>query len=391
AFGRITALSVGETKITVSVDGINKSFDLKVEENDEYPIEDIDIGKYEDEMETGKSQKLSVTLLPSNAKESTVKYSSSDPKIASIDSSGEIKALEKGSTVITVKAGDITKEIKIRVVTKTEKIEINKTYLVLKAGEQFELECKVMPKEANQKIDYKSTNSSVAKVDNKGLITALKTGEATIIVSNGYNQSLTTVIVNKEMVIVEDAVVPASGNVHEEELLLKLLKEAGGTVTISKNELLLVSRPVLKYLYESKGTLVVDGENYKITIDGKDIENYENELLTEIVCEEEENGIRMLLNDNHNLPGNISISFEDARAKKAKHLYLYNETKKKYELISNSLANGTMKIDVAGKYLLAERKLSFLSINILLIAAACFCLLAVVAAYIFTKKKHWFW
>ena len=394
AFGRIMALSIGESKITVSVDGISKSFDLKVEENDEYEVEDIDIGKYEDEMETEKSQKLSVTVIPSNAKDSTVKYFSSNPKIASIDSSGEIKALAKGSTVITIKAGEVTKEVKISVVVKTEKIEINKSYLVLKEGNQFQLECKALPNEASQKINYKSTNSLAVKVDNKGLITALEAGQATIIASNGFNQSAVTVIVNGERLILDEAVMPAASynnSSNDDEFLLNLLKGSDGTITCSSDELFLISRQVLKQLYTLKSTLIVEGEKYKIELDGKDIVNYENELLSEIAYEENKTGIQLLVNDNQNLPGNISISFEDDKIINSKYLYLYNESKKKYELLNDSLENGTVKIDIAGKYLLTEKRLNSLSVNIILIISACFCLLATAVAYIITKKKHWFW
>ena len=88
-------------------------------------------------MEVGKSQKLSVTVLPNYAKDSTVEYSSKIIELLTADSSGEIKAIKEGKTVINIKAGDVTKQIAIQVVTATEKIEINKTYVVLKPMNSF--------------------------------------------------------------------------------------------------------------------------------------------------------------------------------------------------------------------------------------------------------------
>jgi len=391
-FGRIEAHSVGETKIVVSVDGIEKSFNLKVIENKDYPVEDIAVGKYNEKMEVGKSQKLSVTVLPNYAKDSTVEYSSEDYRIATVDSSGEIKAIKEGKTVINIKAGDVTKQIAIQVVTATEKIEINKTYVVLKTDEQFQLKCKVFPPEANQKLEYKSIDSSIARVDGNGLITAVNTGIATIIVSNGYIQSEVTVLVNKEFIEMDEVVFPAVNPNFETDPLTEIIKNSDDLkVVIDKSEFSEVTKSALKYLYDSKQILVVDGNEYIITIKGSDIVNYENVLITNVEYNETKDGIEIVVNNKNNLPGIISISFDDVRIQRAKHLYLYNESKNKYEIISNAIEDGTISIDIGGKYLVTERELSFLQVNIFMIIIGVFCFVAIAAVYIITKKRYWFW
>jgi len=392
-FGRIEAHAVGETKIIISVDGIEKSFDLQVIENKDYPVEDIYIGEYEERMEVGKTQRLSVTVLPYYAKDSTVEYSSEDYRIATVNSSGEIKAIKEGSTVINIRAGDVTKQITIHVVTATERIEINKTYVVLKTGEQFQLNCKVLPPEANQKIEFKSNEPSVAKVDANGLITAVDTGVATIIVTNGYRQTEVTVLVNnKEFNKEREEVILSASSEYEIDLLAEMIKNSDKMkVVIKKSEFPKVTKSALKYLYLSDKVLVVDGGEYIIEIKGNGIVNYANELLTDIKYNEISEGIEIIVNDNEKLPGKISISFDNTQIQRAKYLYLYNEAKKKYEVISNAIENGTITIDIGGKYLLTNKKLSLLRVNLFVTIIGGIGFLTMVTIYIISRRRYWFW
>jgi uncharacterized protein YjdB len=391
-FGRIQAQAVGETKIIVSVDGIEKFFDLKVEENKNYPVEDIDIGKYDEKMEAGKTQKLQVTVLPYNATEPKVEYISEDHKIATIDTSGEIKAVKEGTVVINIKAGEVTKQISIYVVTATEKIEINKSYIVLKANEQFKLKCSVLPRNANQKIEFKANDTSIAKVDGNGLITAVDTGVATVIVSNGYMQSEVTVLVNKDLIEEVEEDIPAVSINNDMDPLTEILKESHDMkVVVGKSKFDRVTKSALKYLYDSKRTLLIDGNEYLIIIDGNDIVNYRNEISTNIECSATDDGTEVIVNDGDKLPGKIGISFEEQNLQNARYIYLYNESKGKYEILKNAIESGTIKVDIGGKYLLTDRELSFLKVNLSVIIIGSFGFLTVIFSYIFVKKKYWFW
>ncbi len=391
-FGRIEAHAVGETKIFVRVDGIEKSFDLKVEEKKVYPVTDIDIGKYDDKMEVGKTQKIQVTVLPYNATEPKVEYISEDHKIATIDTSGEIKAVKEGTAVINIKAGEVTKQITIYVVTATEKIEINKSYIVLKTNEQFKLKCSVLPRNANQKIEYKSNDTSIAKVDGNGLITAVDTGVATIVVSNGYMQSEVTVLVNKDLIEEVEEGIPAVSINNDMDPLTEILKESHDMkVVVGKSKFDKVTKSALKYLYDSKMTLLVDCDDYLIIIDGSDIVNYENEISTSIECTDMEDGMEVVVNNRNKLPGKIGISFEEQNLQNDRYIYLYNASKGKYEILKNAIESGTIKVDIGGKYLLTDRELSFLKVNLSFIIIGSVGFLTVIFSYIFVKKKYWFW
>ncbi len=59
-------------------------------------------------------------------------------------------------------------------------LKLNNTKISLEKGDTFKLSAEVSPKEANQAVSYQTSNSSVASVDQNGLITAKKAGKATI-------------------------------------------------------------------------------------------------------------------------------------------------------------------------------------------------------------------
>ena len=62
----------------------------------------------------GKTSKLKPKLSPSNS-DDKISYSSSNKKVATVNSKGIITAKKKGKTIITVKSGKKTVRCKIRV------------------------------------------------------------------------------------------------------------------------------------------------------------------------------------------------------------------------------------------------------------------------------------
>ncbi len=69
--------------------------------------------------------------------------------------------------------------------TKVEKIEVSQTNLSIAPGETFLLKSNVYPSNASNKdLQYTSTDPSVATVDDKGMITALKAGKTQIVIKS---------------------------------------------------------------------------------------------------------------------------------------------------------------------------------------------------------------
>lgn len=86
-----------------------KATDLSIDENIEITI--------------GDTKNIEAKVEPDNTVE-TIKYSSNNTEVATIDENGNIKAIKPGETKITVTVGNITKECTVKVIAKEISVEI---------------------------------------------------------------------------------------------------------------------------------------------------------------------------------------------------------------------------------------------------------------------------
>ncbi|MFD2825054.1 Ig-like domain-containing protein [Leeuwenhoekiella polynyae] len=106
--GQVTPLSLGTTTITVTVDEMTDEFTLKVMAQKVINVSSITVEEANIELELNATVNLAskYNILPVDATNKEVTYSSSEPSIVSIDDQGVIEGLEKGSTTITVTSVD---------------------------------------------------------------------------------------------------------------------------------------------------------------------------------------------------------------------------------------------------------------------------------------------
>lgn len=97
ALGRIIAKEKGSTTITIKCGTIERNFILRVTEEEKIEVSDIDLGVYSDEMTVGDTQMLSITIIPTNATDPQIKYSSSDNKVAKVNDIGRVFAIGKST------------------------------------------------------------------------------------------------------------------------------------------------------------------------------------------------------------------------------------------------------------------------------------------------------
>ena len=388
-------ISLQQEKIPVKdMDLEDYQKEMEVGEN-KIAVSDIEISEFEEEMEVGKTQNISALVLPSYAENQTITYKSTNPQVATISSTGMITAISKGTTSIQLKAGDVTKEVKLTVNIPTSSIDVNETYIVLKAGSTYHLKAQVLPKEAEQRLTYRSTNEDVLSVNDTGTIKSRKTGKASVILSNGDMQKSVTVIVNNDgktaVDKTEDKTIDEDLIVANDGILKTLINTGDKTVSVKSPQGGRISKETLKYLFENQKTLNIIGNGYTIIIKGEDIVNYENTLSTQILFGATEDGKTFVINNYENLPGRISLVLTEEILGKGKHLYLYHNTKEKYELLNTKIDEGHLELDIAGQYLITDKKISPFKLNPIAIAIPVVCLIILIIIYIFIKKKHWFW
>ena len=148
-------------------------------------VTSIDLNKTSLALTVGSSENLVLTVLPHNATDKTVRWSSNDRSVAHVDNNGQVTAVGVGTTYIIAEvrnAGALLCEVTVsdKVVSVTS-INLNKTSLALTVGDSEGLVATILPHDATiNTVTWRSDNSNIATVSNTGLVTAVRAGTVTI-------------------------------------------------------------------------------------------------------------------------------------------------------------------------------------------------------------------
>ncbi len=149
----------------------------------------------------GESINLSVTILPENAVDKTVTWTSSNPELATVDA-GKVNLLGDGRVTITAKVGELEAAHLITI----SKAEVATTGLSIDGpeegveGDVLVLSAGLLPIDAtNQDVTWASLDTSIATVDNLGNVVLIKPGEAIIMVSQGILMETHTITVTERI------------------------------------------------------------------------------------------------------------------------------------------------------------------------------------------------
>ena len=134
----------------------------------------------------GSSETLKAELTPADADE-TVTWTSSDDSVATVDASGTVTAVGKGTATITTKAGEHTASCKVTVNIPLNGISITGNATTIKRGQTTQLTVVYDPEDTtdDRSVTWTSSEPSVASVNENGLVTALQDGETTITAAVG--------------------------------------------------------------------------------------------------------------------------------------------------------------------------------------------------------------
>ena len=142
-----------------------------------------------------KNVELSNDILKSLA--SIKSYEIEDKSIASVDSSGKVTPLKNGTTNVKVVVQyfegtkvNLTEEIIVDY--KAESISLDKTNITLNNNKPVKLNEKVLPEYTNnKKVNWKSSDEKIARVDGNGNVTAVENGtcKITATTTDGTNKT----------------------------------------------------------------------------------------------------------------------------------------------------------------------------------------------------------
>ena len=149
-------------------------------------VSSVSLNQNSIELPIGKSETLVATILPSNATNKSVTWSSNDTSVATVSSTGEVKAKALGSAIITVKTNDGGKTATCSITVTAEIISvtgvsINPPSLSMAVGDTQTIFAKITPSDATDNtVSWSSSNPSIATVSSSGIVTAKSVGTATV-------------------------------------------------------------------------------------------------------------------------------------------------------------------------------------------------------------------
>ena len=128
--GRVQVLQPGECDIVTTLTQEDKKVvEKKTHIKAYYEVEGITLDKTEGILTAGNTVALNATVLPEEiADETTVTWTSSDEKVATVDENGKVTAIAAGEATITANAGEKSATYKLTVQAKKVAQTSNKTY-----------------------------------------------------------------------------------------------------------------------------------------------------------------------------------------------------------------------------------------------------------------------
>lgn len=168
----ILTLKAGTTKKTIKV--------YTTDETGKIPTQAVVLNKTFVTLNPGKTEQLKITYLPDYATASigTVKWTSSNEAVVTVDAAGKLTAKAAGKAIITAITSD--GNVMYCIVT-VENIKVSKITITtttsnkIATGKKVTLKATVTPSNAyNKGVTWKSSNTKVATVSSSGVVTTKK-------------------------------------------------------------------------------------------------------------------------------------------------------------------------------------------------------------------------
>lgn len=152
---------------------------------EEVKVTSVSLSEPQKTLEFGGSFTLNATILPENATDKQINWSSSNTAIATVDENGTVKAVAAGKATITATSNEGSKtatcEVTVTPAVAVQSIKVAPTEVALLKGDLYnDLAVTILPENAhNKNYTWKSSNAAVADYNGK-TIEAKSAGVATI-------------------------------------------------------------------------------------------------------------------------------------------------------------------------------------------------------------------
>ena len=382
--GVVQAVGVGTATVTAAAGNQICAYTIVVSMDSSMIVTEMDLSLSSNTIYVGNSVSASLQVRPSSASNyATVTLTSSNEKIATVNSFGRVTGVAPGKATITATCGSVVATTTVTVLAlptdsstgtsgtpssnSGQVITPNTNYIVLKPGATRTITAKATPASASQSFTFKSGNSSIATVSPTGVVTAVGTGSTSITISNGKATAMVTVIVNRSA---EASSGSNSSNdstntpddstpIPLDPVVQTIQDSTEDQVVFAQAEVPIVTGDILNALRTTGKTLCVVGDGYTLNISGKNIKSTTSEIDTAITFTESEEGLEFELDNGRTLPCAVQLELDVSTYS---HLYLYNTISNKWQYL-NSYKDGVITADTAGRYLLTNHNLRFSNID----------------------------
>ena len=411
--GVVQAVGVGTATVTAAAGNQICAYTISVSMDSTMIVTEMDLALSSNTIYVGNSVSASLQVRPSSASQyATISLTSSNERVATVNSFGRVTGVSPGTATITAACGSVTASTTVTVLAiptdatgtvssgttsanSGQVITVTPSYVVLKPGATRTLSAKATPASASQSFTYKSGNSSVATVSPSGVITAVGTGSTSITVSNGKATALVTVIVNRSASASsgsdssngDDASNGDDDKITLDPTVQIIQDSTDHEVVFAQSEVPVITGDILNSLRTTGKTLCVVGDGYTLNVSGKDVKSTTSEIDTAITFTESEEGLEFELDNGRTLPCAVQLELDVSTYSR---LYLYNTISNKWQFL-NSYKDGVITADTAGRYLLTNHNLRFSNIDWTFFIAGGVVIVIIAIAYIAFKKRYWFW
>lgn len=182
--GKVNAVSVGEATITAECNGFSDTCKVTIVN----PMTGISLNKTTLSLNKGDTETLTASKVPVDATDSTaITFSSDNETVATVNENGVVTAISNGEATITATCGTYTATCRVTVENLLTGLSIDKTLVTIDKDQSIQLSVQKEPEDTSNTEDivWKSSDESIATVDENGLVTGVGNGKATITASCG--------------------------------------------------------------------------------------------------------------------------------------------------------------------------------------------------------------
>ena len=196
--GVITGVAPGVSTVTVKSNN-NKSASCTVTcIQSEIPVTSVTLNKSTTTIYLGKSESLTATVLPTNASNKTLTWTSSNANAATVTNAGVVIARNVGETTITARTQNgVTGKCIVYVKENPsipKSITPKESSINMYEGNTKDFSATVIPTTASQDVLWKSNDESIVSVTSTGQIRGIKPGNTSIKISSKIKESVSVTV-----------------------------------------------------------------------------------------------------------------------------------------------------------------------------------------------------